>query len=73
MSELPAFVAKFDSRLARGHQEEKVDFTLENGAAQLGKWFSSVKLYKQENSLRVTERSGEIKTRFICKKCARAT
>ncbi len=55
MSELPAFVAKFDSRLARGHQEEKVDFTLENGAAQLGKWFSSVKLYKQENSLRVTE------------------
>lgn len=55
MSELPAFVAKFDPQLTANHQAEKVDFTLENGAAQLGKWFSSVKLYRQENALRVTK------------------
>ena len=55
MSELPALVAKFDPLLAANHQAEKVDFTLENGTAQLGQWFSSVTLYRQENALRVTE------------------
>ncbi len=55
MSELPALVARFDPSLAANHQAEKVDFTLENGASQLGQWFPSVRLYRQENALRVTE------------------
>lgn len=55
MAELPALVAKFDPRLATQHQAERVDFTLENGTAQLKEWFSGLKLHRQENALLVTE------------------
>lgn len=55
MSELSDLVRKFDPSLAAKHQAEKINFTLESGEAQLGRWFSSVRLHRQEDVLRVTE------------------
>lgn len=55
MSELLNLVAQFDPQLTHEHKIEKVNFTLENGAAQLSRYFSDVRCYRQENALHVTE------------------
>ena len=58
MRELTELVARFDPELARasmsmtGHYES---FTLENGAAQLGRVFEHVALLRYEDALVVTE------------------
>jgi len=55
MQELPSLVTRFDPDLAANHGPDKNEFTLENGLTQLSRWFSDVKIHRQENALSVTE------------------
>lgn len=55
MRELPELVLRFDPSLANKHDRERNEFTLESGYDQLAQVFSDVRVYRQENHLRVTE------------------
>lgn len=55
LQELPALVARFDPSLAENHAREKNAFTLESGKTQLAAHFPEVHVYRQENSLQITE------------------
>jgi len=54
LRELTELVAVFDSTITWPN-DAAARFGLENGAAQLGRWFSDVKLYRYDDSLRITE------------------
>jgi SAM-dependent methyltransferase len=56
MGELYQLVQKFDPQVAaEGWYLEPIDFTLENGQAQLSDWFGAVELRRYANALVVTE------------------
>ena len=55
MRELRELVARFDPGLAANEPRLVVEFTLENGGAQISPWFSDVALRRYEDSLLVTE------------------
>jgi ubiquinone/menaquinone biosynthesis C-methylase UbiE len=55
MCELPELVLCFDPSLAEKHDQEENEFTLESGYKQLSNVFSDVRVYRQENHLRITE------------------
>jgi ubiquinone/menaquinone biosynthesis C-methylase UbiE len=55
MSEMAALLTKFDGQLASWGNKASSSFTLENGLAQLSRWFAEVKLYRYESSLEVTD------------------
>ena len=55
LAELPQIVGKFDPTQVKTYQENKIEFTLENGYLQLKEWFSDVEVLRQQNGLRVTE------------------
>ncbi len=55
MRELSELVLRFDSSLADRHDREKNEFTLESGYDQFEEIFSEVRVYRQENHLRITE------------------
>jgi hypothetical protein len=56
MSELYELVQKFDPELAaKGWYLEPIDFTLENGHAQLSTWFGKVALRRYNDALVITE------------------
>ncbi len=55
LQEIPALLAKFDPALADRYRDEKNEFTLESGGAQLAEWFSDVTLHRYEDDLLVRE------------------
>jgi ubiquinone/menaquinone biosynthesis C-methylase UbiE len=55
MSEMAALLTKFDVELSSWRSDLADLFTLENGLAQLSRWFADVKLYRYEDALEVTE------------------
>jgi ubiquinone/menaquinone biosynthesis C-methylase UbiE len=55
MSEMAALLTKFDVELSSWRTDLAKLFTLENGLAQLSRWFTEVKLYRYEDALEVTE------------------
>jgi ubiquinone/menaquinone biosynthesis C-methylase UbiE len=54
LAEIPVLVQGLHPTLT-SWEKTKLGFTLENGTAQLGGWFSSVTVRRYEDSLRVTE------------------
>jgi SAM-dependent methyltransferase len=55
MQELKALVARFDPTLANKHDQNKNEFTLESGRAQLAELFGGLKIHREENDLQVDQ------------------
>lgn len=54
LSEMADLLSKFDIELASWRNLAD-SFTLENGMAQLSQWFTEIKLYRYEDTLKLTE------------------
>jgi ubiquinone/menaquinone biosynthesis C-methylase UbiE len=55
MREMATLLIKFDGQLASWGNKASSSFTLENGLAQLSRWFAEITLYRYEGALEVTE------------------
>jgi ubiquinone/menaquinone biosynthesis C-methylase UbiE len=55
LQEMAALVSRFDAQLTAWREQLADSFTLENGPAQLARWFASVTLRRFEDSLVITE------------------
>jgi ubiquinone/menaquinone biosynthesis C-methylase UbiE len=55
LAELPLLLEKFDPGLAGKQMQWEITFSLENGAAELHKFFRQVELRRYEDGLRVTK------------------
>ena len=55
MQKLSDLVASFDPNLKNQHDHQKLEFTLDSGYEQLFEAFSYVRIFRQENNLRITQ------------------
>jgi hypothetical protein len=55
MQKLLDLEASFDSNLTSQHDHKKLEFTLDSSYEQLVEAFSCVRIYRQENNLRITQ------------------
>jgi len=55
LKEIGDLLSKFDPQLDSWNKELRDDFVLENGSAQLSKWFSNINIYRFSDSLVITD------------------